>query len=248
VLNHFRRKHHAPAAHGGRMYQRFSLSQRWQHGLLALSFTLLVLTGFPLHFAHVEWTHIFLWPFGGLTGARIVHRIAGLMMVTNWIWHLGYLLYRWKKANFTLRSWSMFPSWKDARDVVDYFKWGLGLRKDLPQWERFQFREKFDYFADIWGTIVMGTTGILLWFPVVLGNLLPDWAFGFAYIAHSYEGTLALMAILIWHFYNTHFNPDMFPMNPVWWTGTMTEEEMAREHPLEKARIDAESAGTTETK
>lgn len=240
-INHFRRKPHAHAAHGGKMYQRFTVAQRWQHGLLALSFTLLVLTGFPLHFAHVQWTHYILMPFGGLGGARIVHRFAGLLMVTNWIWHLGFLLYRWKLAKFSLKSWSMFPGLKDIRDVVDYFKWGLGLRKNLPEWERFQFREKFDYFADIWGTIVMGSTGFLLWFPVVLGNMLPDWAFGFAYIAHSYEGTLALMAILIWHFYNTHFNPDMFPMNPVWWTGTMTEEEMEREHPLEKARIDAES-------
>jgi cytochrome b subunit of formate dehydrogenase len=233
------RRRSLPAPKHGKMYPRFTLAQRIQHILLASSFTLLVLTGFPLHFAHVTWTHYILMLFGGLSGARIVHRCAGLLMLANWGWHICYLFYRWHKARYSLKSWTMFPAWKDVVDCVHFFAWGLGIRKSPPEWERFQFREKFDYFADIWGTIVMSTTGIVLWFPVLMEKYLPDWAFGFSFIAHSYEGTLALMAILVWHFYNTHFNPDMFPMNPAWLTGTLSEEEMAREHPLEKARMDA---------
>lgn len=237
ILNRIRLKRQPPQH--GKLYPRFNGVQRAQHFLLALSFTLLVLTGFPLHFAYVDWAQYLLLPFGGLEGARIIHRIAGVLMVTNFMWHVAYLLLRWKQANFSLKSWTMFPSWKDAVDMFHYFQWLLGLRKKLPEWDRFQFREKFDYYADIWGTFVMGATGVLLWFPVVLGNHLPNWAFGAAYIAHSYEGTLALMAILVWHFYNTHFNPDNFPMNAAWLTGTLSEEEMEREHPLEKARLDA---------
>ncbi|MHB0938199.1 MAG: cytochrome b/b6 domain-containing protein [Armatimonadota bacterium] len=214
-------------------YPRMSRIQRVQHLMLAGSFTILVLTGFPLRFAEVEWMHYPLYLFGGFDGARIIHRIAGVLMVINWVWHLGYLLYRWKQFNFSLKSWTMFPSWKDVTDLFDSLKYYVGLTDKPPQYTRFQFREKFDYFADMWGTIVMGFSGFILWFPAELGNHLPTWMFGFAYIAHSYEGLLAMMAIILWHFYNVHFNPDAFPMNPAWLTGNITEEEMERDHPLE---------------
>lgn len=227
---------HEPA---GKRYQRFNLVMRIQHGLLALTFTLLVLTGLPLHFADVGWLHYVLVLFGGFDGARIVHRVAGVIMVVNWFWHLAYLIYLWKKVNFSLKSWSMLPTKKDVRDFIDNIKYGLGKQQDPPRYDRFQFREKFDYYADMWGTIVMGLTGFILWFPTTLGNHLPNLAFGVSYIAHSYEGLLAMMAIIIWHFYNTHFNPDTFPMNATFLTGTMSESEMEREHPLEKQRIDA---------
>lgn len=239
VINHFQRRGHAH--HREKLYHRFTVVQRTQHILLASSFTVLVLTGFPLRFADVGWTHYSLMLFGGFDGARIAHRVAGVTMILNWVWHLGFLLYRWKKTSFKFEAWTMWPRVKDVTDLFDTVKYGLGLRKDPPQFERFQFREKFDYFADIWGTIVMGASGLILWFPTAIGNWLPDLAFGMSYIAHSYEGLLAMMAIIVWHFYNAHFNPDMFPMNPAWLTGKLTESEMAREHALEKARLDAEA-------
>ena len=214
-------------------FPRMSRIQRVQHLFLAGSFTILVLTGFPLRFAEVDWMHYPLYLFGGFEGARIIHRIAGVLMVVNWVWHLGYLLYRWKQFDFSLKSWTMFPSWKDVTDLVDSLKYYVGLTNKPPQYTRFQFREKFDYFADMWGTIVMGFSGFIMWFPAELGNHLPPWMFGFSYIAHSYEGLLAMMAIILWHFYNVHFNPDAFPMNPAWLTGNITEEEMERDHPLE---------------
>ena len=223
-------------------YSRMSRIQRVQHILLAGSFTVLVLTGFPLRFAEVDWMHYPLYLFGGFEGARIIHRIAGVLMVVNWVWHLGYLLYRWKQYKFSFASWTMWPRWKDVTDLFDTLKYGLGLTNTAPQYTRFQFREKFDYFADMWGTIVMGFSGFVLWFPTDLGNRLPSWMFGFSYIAHSYEGLLAMMAIIVWHFYNVHFNPDAFPMNPAWLTGSISDVEMERDHPLEKAERDAMEA------
>ncbi len=219
-------------------YLRMSRIQRVQHILLAGSFTVLVLTGFPLRFAEVGWMHYPLYLFGGFEGARIIHRIAGVMMVVNWIWHLGYLLVCWKRAGFTFSSWTMWPRWKDVTDLFDTLKYGFGFTEIPPQYTRFQFREKFDYFADMWGTIVMGFSGFMMWFPTELGNQLPSWMFGFSYIAHSYEGLLAMMAIIVWHFYNVHFNPDAFPMNPAWLTGYITDAEMARDHPIEKRERD----------
>jgi len=228
-------------------YERMSRLQRVQHFLLAGSFTVLVLTGFPLRFAEVEWMHYPLYLFGGFDGARIIHRIAGVTMVVNWLWHVGYLLHAWKQSGFTFKSWTMWPRWKDVTDLLDSLKFYFGMAPAPPQYTRFQFREKFDYFADMWGTIVMGFTGFMLWFPADLGNHLPTWMFGFSYIAHSYEGLLAMMAIVVWHFYNVHLNPDAFPMNPAWLTGRISEEEMERDHPLEKTERDA-MAGETQQK
>ncbi|MHB9024833.1 MAG: cytochrome b/b6 domain-containing protein [Armatimonadota bacterium] len=234
-----RRHPHPPE----KMYTRLTRSMRIQHFLLALSFTVLVLTGFPLHFADVGWTRYLMMLFGGFDGARIAHRMFGVILILNYCWHMVYLVYLWKQAQFSLRSWTMFPSWKDVVDFYETVKYGLGLQKTPPQYDRFQFREKFDYFADIWGTMVMGLSGLIMWFPTALGNRLPEVAFGVSYIAHSYEGLLAMMAIILWHFYNAHFNPDIFPMNPAWLTGTMPASEMEREHPMEKARMDAAQAG-----
>ena len=239
IFQHTRRRH-SPKKE--KLYPRLSRFQRVQHVVLASCFTVLVLTGFPLRFADVGWTHYALLLFGGFDGARIAHRVAGVTMLVNFGVHVCYLLYRWKQEKFSFASMTMFPRVKDVYDLFDTVRYGLGITNTPPQFDRFQFREKFDYFADMWGTFVMGLTGLILWFPTVIGNHLPDLAFGVSYIAHSYEGLLAMMAIIVWHFYNAHFNPDAFPMNPTWYSGMMTEAEMAREHPLEKARIDAADA------
>ena len=219
-------------------YQRFSLAQRAQHICLAISFTLLCLTGLPLRFAHVPMLANIDMLFGGLAGARILHRCAAVVMITTWIWHTLFLLIRWKRAGFTMRSWTMWPSFKDFRDVFDVVLHYAGIKKDAPKYERFQFREKFDYFAVYWGMPIMVFSGLVLWFPVYFGNQLPDTGIAVAYIAHSDEAILAFLAIVVWHFYNTHFNPDHFPMSKVWFAGTLSRTEMIREHPLELERLE----------
>jgi cytochrome b subunit of formate dehydrogenase len=233
-MNPHRRRHPA----GERQYQRLSLAQRWQHILLAISFTLLVLTGLPLRFAHVEWLHPLYAFFGGMGGARVVHRVAAVIMIADWIWHTLYLIYRWQRAGFNFRSWTMFPTLKDVRDFIDTSKHYFGLTPNGPRYDRFQFREKFDYFAVYWGMPIMVFSGLVLWFPIYFGNLLPETGLSVAYIAHSDEAILAFLAIVMWHFYNTHFDPENFPMSPVFLTGTKSQSEMEREHPLEKERID----------
>jgi len=220
-------------------YSRFTVVQRLQHVVLAISFTLLVLTGMPLRYpdaASLRGAYVL---FGGLAVLRVVHRVAAVLMIAGWIWHTLYLIYRWWKAGFKLSSWTMFPTMKDVGDFLKTVGYYLGQEKEEPKYDRFQFREKFDYFAVYWGMPIMVLSGLVLWFPIALGNLLPDWGLSAAYIAHSDEAVLAFLAILMWHFYNTHFHPEHFPMSPVWLTGSLTESEMAREHPLELERIKA---------
>jgi cytochrome b subunit of formate dehydrogenase len=222
-----------PARPAQRMFPRLTVAQRWQHGLLLGSFTLLVLTGLPIRFYNVDWLRNIYLMLGGLGVLRVVHRVAASVMIATWIWHTVFLVYRWKKAGFALKSWSMFPRWKDVTDFIGVSMYYLGLADEEPKYDRFEFRQKFDYFAVYWGMPIMVFSGLVLWFPVALGSRLPEIGISAAYIAHSDEAILAFLAIVTWHLYNVHFNPDTFPMSPTFYTGTKTQEDMEREHPLE---------------
>ena len=221
------------AAHEGPMIPRLSVAQRWQHAMLFTSFTLLVLTGLPIRFYGVHWLSNLYLMLGGLGVLRIVHRVAAVIMIVAWVWHTVYLLYKWKQAKFSFKSWTMFPRWKDIHDFIAVSLYYLGLADEEPKYDRFEFRQKFDYFAVYWGMPVMVFSGLVLWFPVYIGSRLPEIGISFAYIAHSDEAILAFLAIVTWHLYNVHFNPDTFPMSPTFFTGTKSREEMEREHPLE---------------
>jgi cytochrome b subunit of formate dehydrogenase len=239
VLYYARGKHKARRRE--MVYPRLTVSQRAQHICLAISFTVLVLTGMPLKYAGVGWSEYLYLLFGGFEGARIAHRAAAVLLTGTWVWHFFFLLYRWKQAGFSLHSWAMWPTRKDLADLWGTVKYGLSLQKTQPAFDRFHFREKFDYFAVYWGMPVMVFSGAVLWFPVFFGNRLPDLAIGMAYIAHSEEAVLAFLAIAIWHMYNVHLDPEHFPMSQTWYSGTITGSHMKREHPLEKKRIDAQN-------
>jgi cytochrome b subunit of formate dehydrogenase len=215
-----------------------SLALRWQHGLLAVSITLLLLTGLPLRFAQADSLRQINGLFGGLAGGRLVHRGAAVVLILTWMWHLGWLLLRWHRAGYSLSSWTMWPTRKDVSDFVLAAKDYLGLANEEPKFDRYGFRNKLDYLAEYWGMPVMVLSGLVLWFPIYFGNRLPETALSFAYIAHGYEATLAFLAIITWHLYNAHFSPDRFPMSPVFYTGTMTRAEMEDEHPLELERLE----------
>lgn len=236
-----------PKPDAERTFLRLSVAQRTQHICLALSFTALVLTGLPLRFAETSWLNHLYALLGGMAVARLIHRIAAVIMMTTWVWHTGFLFYRWKKSGFKLSSWTMFPTWKDLADFVQVTMYYVGLWKEAPKYGRFQFKEKFDYFAVYWGMPIMVFSGLVLWFPIYYGNLLPEAGVSAAYIAHSDEAILAFLAILTWHLYNAHFNPDSFPMAKTFYTGLKTETEMQHEHPLELAHIEAR-AETAEAK
>jgi formate dehydrogenase subunit gamma len=221
-----------------RHFERLTLFQRIQHWLLLGSFLLLTVTGLPMRFPGVEWLGYVYSVVGGLSVARMIHRTAAVIMISDGLLHLGYLAYLLVRHRFRLReAWPMIPNAKDARDWWETSLYYFGKRSVLPDYDRFNFREKFDYFAVFWGLPVMMLSGLVLWFPVYFGNRLPDLAIGMAYIAHSDEAVLAISAIVVWHFYNVHYNPDKFPMSWVWWHGRISEEEIKAEHPLEYRRL-----------
>jgi len=180
-----------------------------QHLVLVLSFTLLALTGFPQLFAHVTGVDHCLRLFGGLHGARIVHRIAGAVLLLNWCWHLLFLISRRLKYRIPIPLRAMLPMPRDFADFITTIRHGLGKGEELPYAARMTFRRKIHYFTMTCG-IIMGASGLVLCLPIEQLNRLPETTLGFVLIAHRYASILAFLVVLIWHLYHTHFSTILF--------------------------------------
>lgn len=218
-------------------YMRLTLSQRLQHIFMFVPFIILVLTGFPIKFSTNEFWIKVLEILGGIENIRAIHRIAAVIMIADFIFHVFYVLFNIIRNRTTLSEMVLLPNIRDAKDIVINMKYFLFLSDERPQFHKFSYIEKFDYWAVFWGMFIMGGSGLILWFPVFFSHIMPGYFIQIAYIAHSDEALLAFLAIIIWHFYNVHFNPRVWPANKVWYKGTMTEEEMEHEHPLELKEI-----------
>lgn len=223
-----------------RLYLRMTAHERVQHGVLVLSFVTLVITGFMLRYPEAWWVvgirNLSAKAFEWRTWA---HRIAGVVMVVAGIWHVAYLLFT-KPGRSLLRD--LLPKWRDLTDPIAVLKYNLGLAKTKPAFGRFSYIEKAEYWALVWGTILMGVTGAILWFENTSMGLFTKLGFDISRTIHFYEAILATLAIIVWHFYFVIFNPDIYPMNLAWLTGRMSEKEMLEEHPLELERLKAEEA------
>jgi len=225
--------HHSP-----RVYQRMSLNERIQHGLLVVSFTTLVVTGFALRFPDAWWVApIANWSPAVFELRSLIHRVAGVVMILAGLYHLYYLV-AVPRGRRLLRD--MLPVSTDVTNLVQMMKYLLALQQEKPRFNRFSYIEKAEYWALMWGSVVMGATGIILWFDNTFMGLLTKLGWDVARTIHYYEAWLAALAIVVWHFYWVIFNPDVYPINTAFWTGTLTEEEMAEDHPLELEKIRSE--------
>ncbi len=226
-----RRRMHNP------MMTRMTLNQRWQHLILLTSFIILVITGFALKFPD-SW-------FAELLGMSerirsIVHRVAGVALISAGIYHVFYLAVA-REGRRLLRD--IAPRPKDIFDVWGTMLYYLGLRAQKPEYGRFNYAEKAEYWALVWGTGLMGLTGIMLWAKVWVGDLLARWWVDVATAVHYYEAILATLAIVVWHFYQVIFDPDVYPMNGAWWDGDMPLDHYKHEHGLDTETIaEAEAA------
>lgn len=216
--------------HTNRSYIRFPLARRIEHIVMLLSFTILGLTGLPQKFSTAPLSIAFVGFLGGIENLRMIHHTAAVVMMFGTAWHIlvfGYLAY------VRRTRLSMLPSLQDLKDGWQALTYNLGFQKSYPQMGRYTFEEKMEYWAFVWGAIVMGTTGFMMWNPISTVKFLPGEAIPAAKAAHGWEAVLAILAIIIWHMYGVHlrrFNKSMF-------TGKMSEEEMLHEHPLELADI-----------
>ena len=218
-------------------YIRMTLNERIQHFLLLSSFITLVITGFALKFPESLWvTAIFkLLGENAFELRSVIHRIAAVIMVAVSLYHLGYIIFHRRGRQLVKDLW--FKK-SDIADLTNAFKYYIGKTTERPKFDRFSYIEKAEYWAVVWGTIVMGGTGSVLWFENTFLPVISNSGMNLATAIHYYEAILASLAIFVWHFYFVIYNPDVYPMNKVWFRGFLTREEMELEHPLELERID----------
>jgi cytochrome b subunit of formate dehydrogenase len=221
---------------------RMTGNQRAQHILLFTSFFVLVLTGFALKFPD-SWFSSLLGM--GETFRRVAHRVAAVVLIGVGAYHLVYIALT-REGRKLLFDFLPVPS--DATDVWTTLRYYLGLGREKPQFPRFNYAEKAEYWALVWGLFVMAGTGLMLWAKVFFGNLLPRWWLDVATAIHFYEAVLATLAIVVWHFYQIFLDPDVYPMNWAWWDGKMPVEQYREEHGLdgETLRQAAEQANAEE--
>jgi cytochrome b subunit of formate dehydrogenase len=206
--------------------RRMWADEVWQHTLLMVSFTVLVITGFAMRYGDSWFARfIFGWDHG-FTVRGIIHRVAAVVMVISSLWHMLYLFSR--RGRRFLKD--MFPNIGDFRQFMQRMLYNLGLSKKEPRFKRFSYVEKAEYWALVWGNAVMIITGFLLWFDNFFVGFLPKGFLDVALVIHFYEAILASLAILIWHLYSTVFSPHVYPMNPSWLTGKMPRAMFEHEH------------------
>jgi len=231
---------------GKKYFFRFTVNQRLQHIVLATTVIILVLTGMPLKFHNIMWAPYLYSRFGGIHLAPILHRIAGVILLVLFAYHLGYLAFNFyvteiaplrKSGKLKLAGvigailrQPMMPNKKDLLDLLDLFKYLLFISRKRPRGEQFTWKEKFDYWAPFWGIVIIGSSGLVMWAQVLATKFLPGEIIGFALIAHSDEALLAGLFLFLWHWYNVHFSTSVFPMGTVFLTGYLTEELMVEEH------------------
>jgi cytochrome b subunit of formate dehydrogenase len=232
------RKHKAEKIESaGKEYLRFDSLPRRLHILVIISFIGLALTGMTLKFSYLGWAQWLSKVLGGFESAGYIHRICALITFFYFGTHV-YSLIKKKRAEkktwkqFLLNSNSMLPNLNDLKEFFASFKWFIGLGP-RPNYGRWTYWEKFDYFAVFWGVIIIGSTGLVLWFPELFTRFLPGWFINVAMVVHSDEALLAVGFIFTVHFFNTHFRPDKFPMDTVIFTGRVPVEEFKEDRPRE---------------
>ncbi len=220
---------------GKRIFLRFSLSQRLEHQLLIVSFTALAVTGLPQRFANTDLGGLILQFLGGIETARQMHHLFAMVFALECLYHITAFVYglvvhgRWG---------SIWPALEDVKHFIQMLGLNLGLSNEHPRFGRYTFEEKMEYWALVWGSVVMIATGIIQWFPTLITRWLPGAAIPIARAVHGWEAILAVLAIVTWHLYHValkHFNRSIF-------TGIMTEEEMREEHPAELAQLERAAA------
>lgn len=222
--------------HGaGRHFVRFTRAQRYLHAVLFSTFLGLAATGLPLRFSESIWARGLAKGVGGFGAILFFHKFCALALTLAFLVHVKDLITRvlvHHEKGIFWGSTSMVANWKDVKDLFGHVRWFLGMGPK-PQFGRYAYWEKFDYWAVFWGMIVIGFSGYAMWFAPFFAHFLPGWALNAVLVIHSEEGLLAILFIFSIHFVNTHLRPDSFPMDMVVFTGVESEEEFKKKRPQE---------------
>jgi cytochrome b subunit of formate dehydrogenase len=207
--------------------------ERVQHAVLAISFLTLAWTGFALKYPDQWWARPLLSMEGTYPMRSLIHRIAAGVFMAVTLTHLVSLIVSRKLRE----HWKeMLPTTNDPREALSNFAYNLGLGSEPPGRSSHSYVEKAEYWAVVWGAVVMVATGLLLWANNLVLRLLPKSWLDVATSVHFYEALLATLAIVVWHFYPVIFDPDVYPLNTAFLTGiTVRKQERSREREEERA-------------
>lgn len=202
--------------------------------MIMVLFIILAVTGIPQRFFEAEWAQWLIVHLGGIDRVRWLHRVSGILFALVATLHIGVVLSLVLMRRVDL---NMVPTKKDFRDAIVTLRYYLGLSEQQAQFDRYDYRQKFEYWGLVLGGIVMIITGFILYFPTFFTRFFPGQVIPAAQVAHSSEGLLAFLVVIVWHVYNAHLNPDVFPFDFSIFTGKVSEERIRHEHPLEYARL-----------
>jgi formate dehydrogenase subunit gamma len=218
---------------------RFSVRQRAEHLGVMVLFSALVVTGMPQKYYQASISAKLVHAFGGIEATRLIHRVCGVSFALLVAAHLAVAV--WQVLTRRLPRLSIVPGKQDYRDAVQTLRWYLGISRQKARFDRYDYRQKFEYWGMVAGSLIMIGTGFILLFPELVAALLPGQLIPAAQVAHSQEGLMAFLVVIVWHVYNAHLNPDVFPFDRSIFTGRISRHRMLEEHPLELARIEGTS-------
>lgn len=218
-----------------RFFQRFTRAQRWEHGLLILSFTVLFLTGVVQKYRDMAWSQSILATPERLEMIRNIHHIAAIVLTLEVVYHLGRAIYQLAKRRL---SPAMLPTMQDVRDAGQMFRYLLFLSRRKPKFGKYNFEQKFTYWFLFFGIGIMVVTGFVIWFPIQVTQILPGGVVPAAKLAHSTEAIAAAIFVVIWHIYHVHLER----LNLSMFTGRLNEEDMKKYHAAEYERLTGQAA------
>ena len=212
---------------------RLTVNERVQHVVLMVAVLMLMISGLSLRFADTGFGRAVIAAEGGIEARGTLHRAGAVLLLVLWVYHALYVVFT-ERGHAQLMA--MRLKGRDLRDLATTLRANLGGTTDSPRYGWFDFRQKFQYWAVALGSSLMAVTGIMLWFETQAMAMMPKWTLDVTRIVHSGEGLLIFVLLFVWHLYDTHLRPGVFPMDRSWLTGRLSREQLRQRHALEYER------------
>lgn len=209
---------------------RFSRWARFQHAAIIVLFGLLLITGMPQKWPAALASAWVVDAMGGIFAARWLHRVVGIVFSVLVVAHLAVAITGLLSGRM---KGTMLLGQKDFTDAIDNLRYYAGYTATQPNFGRFDYRQKFEYWGLIFGSLVMVATGFILYFPIAVAGVLPAELIPAAKVMHSYEALFAFLIVLVWHIAGAHLAPESFPIDTSIFTGKIRKDKLRHEHRLE---------------